>query len=230
MPYLDQPWQYGQKQFNKGEWVPEMDLNNWIERHKDLKYPAWAKSEGLTPDDLTNLQLLPPNQKREYLRELGADIGSAQRDGFLYANFLEQLKEAVPVSPSESEKADEVADNVVNRMNTLGLTSAKSLSEEQGGPPKSASPRSFQKVMNWLMGLLNKVGRFLLNSIEVFGALARDLFLDVRSQLKAIAFTASIPPGLSFEISPEYFTDYRNWRILKPFIEKILEHMGKLPT
>jgi hypothetical protein len=209
-----------------------MDLDDWISRHSNLSLSsAWVRSEGLTPDVLTNLQLLPPDLKRDYLETLGADIGSAQRDGFLYANFFEQLKQAVPASTSSDEinKADEAAGDVVNRMITIGLTSTR-WSPSQGGPPAPTSSRPWRKVMEWLMELLNKVGRFLLKTIETFWALARNLFHDIRSQLKGIAFEATFPPGLSFEISPEYFTDYNNWTILKPFIEKILEHMGKLPS
>jgi hypothetical protein len=230
MPYPDESQERPtQERPDPDLWVPEMDRSGWDDRHDGLSHDVWIKRDGLTPDALTTLQLLAPNEKLKHLVALGGDIGSVQRDGFLYANFLEQLKQTAPLSENDTDEtaANNAADDVVNRMKTMGLTSAH-WDEKDGGPPKGASPRPWRSVADWLWGLLNKVGRFLVDSIEAFMALARDLLLDAQSHQPAIAFSASIPPAIEFEISIAYFTDRNKWSILKDFINAILKEMGKL--
>ena len=198
MPYLDQPWQAPEGFFPLGEWVPEVDRRGWIDRHSDLPYASWVKREGLTPGDLSYLQTLQPqrDERLKYLEALGADIGSVQRDGFLYANFLEQLKQAIPALTGDTA-ADQIADNIVERMKTMRLTSAN-LDEELGEPPPPQSPRPWRAVINWLSRLLQQVGLFLVNSIQAFVALIRELMLDANKQI-AISFSAGIPPAVAFQ-------------------------------
>jgi hypothetical protein len=138
MPYLDQPWR-PPEEFPEGTWVPEMDPRGWLARHRDLPHASWVRREGLTTPDQSYLlsSNVKDEEKIKYLDALGADIGNAQRDGFLYANFLEQLKRAAPVSTGDTS-ADQAADDVVERMKTMGLTSAH-LDERHGGPPPSKS-------------------------------------------------------------------------------------------
>jgi hypothetical protein len=224
MPYLDQPWR-PPVEFPEGEWVPEMGHRSWLDRHSGLEHAAWVKRDGLEPGDVEALQALQPNDKSKYLKVLGADIGSVQRDGFLYANFMEDLKQAAPISDRDTG-ADAAADRVVERMKAMGMTSA-SLDEHHGGPPVGRSPRPWRAVMNWLSSLLYKVGRFLVNSIEAFLVLARDL-LGAAANKTTVSFSASIPPAVSFDIGFDYFTDRENWATFKQFIDAILDQVGKL--
>lgn len=226
MPYLDQHYR-PPEEFPPGEWVPEMDQHGWLDRHRDLQHDSWVKLDGLTDSDAVYLQNtnLPDDERRKYLRALGADIGSAQRDGFFYANFLEQLKRAAPLS-TDDPGADKAADQVVERMKAMGFTSAK-LDEQRGGPPKGNSPRPWRAVMKWLSSLVRKVGRFLVNAAQAFGVLARDLISDAPGQT-AISFSASIPPAIAFSISFEYFTDSSKWKMFKEFTNAILEQIEEL--
>src|SRR5215472_11257560 len=210
MPYLDQPWR-PPEEFSEGEWVPETDQRGWLDRHRDLPHASWVKLDGLAPEHAEYLQgaNLPDDERRRYLRALGADIGSAQRDGFFYANFLEQLKQAAPLSTDDPD-ADKAADNVVERMKVMGFTSAN-LDERHGGPPKGNSPRPWRAVMKWLSSLVRKVGRFLVNAAQAFGVLARNLIADAPSKT-AISFSASIPPAIAFSIDFDYFTDSSKWK------------------
>jgi hypothetical protein len=226
MPYLDQPWR-PPEEFSEGEWVPEMDQRGWLDRHRGLRCASWVKLDGLTDDDASYLQgtNVPDDDRRKYLKALGADIGSAQRDGFFYANFLEQLKQAATRSTGDLD-ADKAADQIVERMKAMGFTSA-SLDERHGGPPKGNSPRPWRAVMKWLSSLVRKVGRFLLNAAQAFGVLARNLIADVPSRA-AIAFSASIPPAIAFEIDFDYFTDVNRWKMFKEFIDAILGQMEEI--
>lgn len=226
MPYLDQPWR-PPEEFSEGEWVPEMDQRGWLDRHRDLPHASWVKLDGLANEDAEYLQgtNLSDDERRKYLKALGADIGSAQRDGFFYANFLEQLKRAAPLSTGDPA-ADKAADDVVERMKAMGFTSAN-LDERHGGPPTGKSPRPWRAVMNWLSGLVRKVGQFLVNAAQAFGVLARDLISDAASQT-TISFSASIPPAIAFSISLEYFKDSSKWKKFKEFIDAILEQMEGL--
>ncbi len=226
MPYLDQPWR-PPEEFPEGEWVPEMDQRGWLDRHRDLPRASWVKLDGLASEDEAYLRstTLPRDEWLRYLQALGADIGSVQRDGFFYANFLEQLKQAALVSTGDAG-ADQVADSVVERMKAMGFTSAN-LDEQHGGPPRGKSPRPFRAVINWLSGLIRKVGRFLVNAIKAFGVLARELISDAASQA-AVSFSTGIPPAIAFAINLEYFTDSSKWDVFKDFIDAILEQMEKL--
>jgi hypothetical protein len=224
MTYLDRPWR-PPEEFPAGDWVPEMDHRDWLDRHRGLGRVPWVNRDGLSDADRQQLATLAPTVKAEYLRVLGGDIGSVQRDGFLYANFLEELKRHTP-EPDGDEDADKAADRVVERMKAMGLVSA-SLDEQDGGPPKHQSPRPWRAVMNWLSGLLQKVGRFLVNSIEAFTILAKGLFGDAAEQA-SVSFSASIPPAVSFAVNAAFFTDTETWRHFKEFIDAILKQMGKI--
>jgi hypothetical protein len=225
MPYLNQPWR-PPEEFPEGQWVPEIDQRGWLDRHRDLPHASWVRLDGLTDSDASYLGTdLSDDERSRYLKALGADIGSAQRDGFFYANFLEQLKRAAPLSAGDAD-ADNAAGEVVERMQAMGFASA-SLDEEHGGPPKGNSPRPWRAVMKWLGGLIRKVGQFLANAAHAFAVLVRHLLVDVSSRA-AIAFSASIPPAISFEIDLEYFTDSGKWKKFKEFIDAILEQMEKI--
>jgi hypothetical protein len=64
----------------------------------------------------------------------GTDIGSVQRDGFFYANLLEKLKLAAPVSADDTP-ADEEADAVVERMKIIGFR-APTYQRTRAGRPR----------------------------------------------------------------------------------------------
>jgi len=165
------------------------------------------------------------DERLKYLGTPGADIGSGGRDGYFYANFLEQLKQAAPISVGDAA-ADDVADNVVERMKAMGFTSAN-WPEQYGGPPERKSPRPWKAVMNWLSGLLHKVGRFLANSIRAFAVLASGLFVGAVNQMSA-SFSASIPPSVGFDIQLAYFIDDSQWDMFNQFTDAILTEMERL--
>lgn len=224
MTYLDRPWR-PPEEFAAGDWVPEMDHRDWLDRHRGMTRVPWVKREGLSDADRQVLESLTPTDAAKYLRVLGGDIGSVQRDGFLYANFLEELKRNAPVV-DDDEKADKSADDIVERMRAMGMVSA-SLDEQDGGPPRHQSPRPWRAVMNWLWKLLQKVGRFLVNSIDAFMALAKSLFGDAAKHA-SVSFSVSIPPAVSFDIDAAFFANRETWKKFMDFIEAILEQMEKL--
>src|SRR5437763_12436067 len=98
MPYLQEPW--SPQRFRAGDWMPEMDVTGWESRHAGLEGDFWVQEAGPTPEQVDQYQSasLGDELKGKLLVTLGADIGSAQRDAYFYANFLEQLKQAAPVS------------------------------------------------------------------------------------------------------------------------------------
>jgi hypothetical protein len=226
MPYLDQPWR-PPEEFAQGEWVPELDQHDWLDRHRDLPHASWVKLDGLTDDDAEYLQStnLSADERRKYLKALGADIGSAQRDGFFYTNFLEQLKRAAPLSTDDPD-ADKAAGEVIERMKVMGFTSAN-LDEQHGGPPKGNSPRPWRAVMKWLSSLTRKVWQFLVNAAQTFGALARRFTADTKSHA-TISFSASIPPAIAFDVDLEYVIDSNKWKLFKEFLNDIWAQMEKL--
>jgi alkylation response protein AidB-like acyl-CoA dehydrogenase len=221
MPYLEKRWPPAQ--FSEGDWVPEIDPSRWARRHEGLPLATWVK-QGFTDSDAD--ALAESNDWLKYLRTLGADIGSVQRDGYFYANFLEQLKQAAPVSVGDSE-ADQAADDVVERMKTMGFTSAN-LPEQSGGPPERKSLRPWKDVMKWLLRQLRKVGQFLANSIQAFGALVGNLAVGAANKI-SVGFSAGFPLGVvGFEIELAYLTDGTTRDILKQFIDAIMDEAEKL--
>jgi hypothetical protein len=236
MSYLEKRWPPAQ--FSEGDWVPEIGLSRWTDRHSNLPHASWTKQTGLTNDDADYLKSLTPpapspsgeplqsNVWLDYLEALGADIGSVQRDGYFYANFLEQLKQAAPVSVGDAA-ADEVADNVVERMKTMGFTSAD-LPEQYGGPPERKSLRPWRDVMKWLLRQLRKVGQFLTNSMQAFGELVGNLVVEAANKI-SVAFSAGFPLAvIGFEIELAYLTDGTTRDILNRFINAILDEAEKL--
>lgn len=238
MPYLE--WRWPPVGFNEGDWVPEVDLPRWAERHRGLSYAFWVKQGGLTDSDAQHLKgLTPPkvepgkpltplqgnNDWLNHLMALGADIGNVQRDGYFYANFLEQLKQAAPVSAGDAA-ADQVADDVVERMRTMGFTSAN-LPEQLGGPPERKSLRPWKGVMKWLLRLLRKVGEFLAKSMQAFGLLVSSLAIEAANKI-SVAFSAGFPLAvIGFEIELAYITDGTTRDILNRFINVIIDEAEK---
>lgn len=236
MPYVEKPWPPAD--FREGDWVPEIDPPRWADRHRSLPHASWVKQEGLTDSDAGYLKNLTPptpsspgepletNEWLSYLTTLGADIGSVQRDGYFYANFLEQLKQAAPVSVGDAA-ADEVADNVVERMKTMGFTSAN-LPEQYGGPPERKSLRPWKGVMKWLLRQLRKVGQFLANSIQAFGTLAGSLVVEAVNKI-SVGFSAGFPLAVvGFEFDLAYLTEDTTRDILNRFINAILDEAERL--
>jgi hypothetical protein len=237
MPYLERRWPPAE--FNEGDWVPEINPSRWAERHRGLSYASWVKQGGLTDSDALDLQALKPppispgkplpqvqNDWLNHLMTLGADIGNVQRDGYFYANFLEQLKQAAPVSVGDAA-ADQVADDVVERMRTMGFTSAN-LPEQLGGPPERKSLRPWRDVMKWLLGLLRKVGEFLAKSMQAFGLLVSSLAIEAANKI-SVAFSAGFPLAVvGFEIELAYITDGTTRDILNRFINVIIDEAEKL--
>jgi hypothetical protein len=131
----DGPW-------NDREWIPELGRKPWRERDNERPLRrSWTRREGPTPADLVELSQLPLEERLRHLWALGSDIGSVQRDGLLYANLLEQLKNAVGEDEAHNDAA---ADNAVARMKAWRLSSAE-MPSDVGGPPQPASPLPWRK-------------------------------------------------------------------------------------
>jgi hypothetical protein len=238
MPYRETQWPPAE--FEVGDWVPETDLSGWVNRHSQLRdssgvrHDSWVNQTGLTEPDKRYLEQLAPlssqplesNERLKHLLVLGADIGSVRRDGYFYANFLEQLKQAAPISAGDAA-ADEVADNVVERMKTMGFTSAN-LREPYGGPPDRKSLRPWKGVMKWLLGLIRKAGQFLLKAMRAFAVLAAELAVDAASKI-AVGFSVGFSlADIQFEIELAYLTDNTKWEIFRRFGDAMLGETEKL--
>jgi hypothetical protein len=74
--------------------------------------------------------------------EVGEDIGSARRDGWLYSNATHELKSAaLTLEGAELDaELDKLAGRLVDRMARLGMHSA-TLAKEDGGPPNPTRSR-----------------------------------------------------------------------------------------
>ena len=185
---------------------------------------SWLRIEGASSDDLMRLGQLPAEEKLAHLWVLAADIGEAQRDGLMYFNQLEWLKNQVmpvpsPVTPSSPDPNDHLGDVVVNRMREWGFTSVNRDIDE-GGPPKGHSPRWWRDVFNWILGKIKEVGQFLLKAIQPFMRLVRDFNVSVK--ISAIAIGA-FPPSLGIEFGPDEVDDTMAWGILKRFVSEMLD-------
>src|SRR5215813_9040953 len=144
MPYLQADWSVVKADGHtqpapKGLWVPERDWAGWQRREQDLPFAYRWREEAIrsgeepyqfaalaAPQPKSNPSLvLNDEQRANYLKVLGADLGSVQRDNFFYTNFVEKLKQ----SPN-----DATADDAIRTMEELDFASIK-WPEVVGGPP-----------------------------------------------------------------------------------------------
>jgi hypothetical protein len=182
-------------------WIPERQSARWQERSIELPLRAsWLREDGPTDEELNRLKQIPETMRSVYLKGLGADIGSVQRDGLFYVNLLESLKNSIgPNEPSN----DKAADTVVDRMKKLGFASS-SYSEKQGGPPEGESPRPWRKVLDWLLGLQAQVVQFFTNAAEIFRTLLDEFARRINTTPPAIA-VGIFPPSIGLEFGTDIF-------------------------
>jgi hypothetical protein len=202
MPYLERKWIIDSDELQAGLWVPERNWDRWKQRAANVP-------PGELPWRLEQPPSPSPQLSEEHLTVLAGDIVSAQRDALIYANLIECLKN----SPS-----DTTADEVVERMQTLGLTSA-SWPEVVGGPPRHQSPRPFRRILDWLLRLAAKVARFLLTCVEC--AMASLALLRVT----AVAVGISWMPQVSFEFPTDMHTKPEEWRRARKFLGDMLTEL-----
>jgi hypothetical protein len=220
MPYLDADWErepepgYPPERVQAGVWVPERHWDEWKRRREGLSFgEVWVR-QGLIPrGQLGGLAWLSEEDRERHLIALGRDLGSVQRDGFFYGNFLEQLKR----SPD-----DTTADKVVDTMIELGFTSPRWL-PTIGGPPLGKSPRLWKDVLDWLLRNLAKVGKFILNAADV---LVATLAEELRT-LSAVAVGAVPLPSLGVEFSMELFQKESAWTAVHKCLENLHDEFAR---
>lgn len=213
MPYLERPWIIDESHFSEGTWIPERHLNEWEARGKDLPLrEAWIQASGPTQEQEALLSNLGDKERDQYLKLLGQDIGNAQRDGMLYANFLEILK---------TDPSDAVADGVVDKMQRLGLAST-SWPFAVGGPPPHESPRPWEKVLDWLLRLLANVSKFVMNCVH-FAMVSL-----APTGVSAVAVGVALPLSVSFEFPTQMFTQPRGagWSRARTLLDGIIEEIS----
>lgn len=208
MPYLDRLWIVDGKELPLGTWVPERNWDRWWKREEDLPGAERPRLQWRRRDMPTVSS--PERVTDACLAVLARDIASAQRDGFLYTNLIERLKDA----PS-----DATADEVVEQMRTLGLASAD-WPEEVGGPPRRESPRPVRKVLDWLLGLAAQVAKFLMDCVGCVAASLSELGVS------AVALGISWPPSVSFEFPPGLLVD-PTWSRARAFFDHLLAELSE---
>jgi hypothetical protein len=204
MPYLAHDWMIGTEVVKKGTWVPERNWDDWQKRAQNI--PAddqvWRRDTPLTSPPPP----FPADSPAVWV--LAGDLASAQRDGFIYTNMLERLK---------SSPSDTTADEVVEQMQALGLASA-SWPEAVGGPPSHESPRPIRKLMDWLLGLIGKVAKFLAKCVNYV--------MTSLDNVQAVAVGVSLPPSVSFEFPASMFKSPEQWQNTWPFIDKMVAELS----
>jgi hypothetical protein len=204
MPYVEKEMMIDSERLEPGTWVPERNWDRW--QHRGMAVPGpllWRHDVPMTS---------PPGPlPRASLAVLAADIADAQRDAFIYTNFIERLK---------TEPSDTRADDVVKQMKTLGLRNA-SWSEDAGGPPPGESPRPFGKVLDWLFRLVAKVSKFLLNCVNFVMTSLSPLGVS------AVAVGISLPPSVSFEFPPSLFQNAPAWTRVREFLDGVVRELDQ---
>jgi hypothetical protein len=198
------------KTLSAGTWVPERNWDRWQAQEKGLDAQHRNLLTWRRVADITSFPTEADKLPDDCLRVLASDMASAQRDGFIYANFIDRLKNA----PS-----DAMADNIVDDMRTLGFASAD-WPAAVGGPPPHESPRPFGKFLDWLFRNAAKVGKFVLNCVNFV------LLALPAGGLSAVAVGIGLPVQVSVEFSPELLTDPAGRERLRDFVNRWWEELG----
>lgn len=202
-------------------WKPEIDDG------PDPAWSPWREGSGVSHDVREEIRKLSEADATSRLLDLGADIGRGQRDGWLYFNFLEELKTAkIPLTSNEEIKdLNTVAGEVADRMKLLGMRSPE-IPFSQGGMPDVIGSRWFRGVLNWLMDRIREIGQLLIRCLEI----AKLLLSCAVGALLANKINSSvilgIPPAVSFEIGLELVDDDENWPKVRNFLDQITEKIG----
>jgi hypothetical protein len=217
MPYLDAPWtkpdEVRPEVFPAGLWVPERDWEGWMHRGEGLTFRnMWDRDRVIPRTELQQLRSLPEDNLNLYLRVLGQDLGSVQRDSLFYWNSLEKLK----LSQDES-----TADAVVEAMDKLGFASVK-WPANVGGPPPHQSPRPVDRVLKWLLGLLAKVGKILLKIADVLVASLEKYGVDVSVAIGAF------PPSIGADVSTTLWQNEVVWTAVHGFLNSAQDALAAI--
>lgn len=208
MPYLKRDWMIGDDTVTAGTWIPERNGDRWMRRAANVapQYLPWRlRSSDGSPQPVT----VSEDLKDRVVRVVAADIVSAQRDGLLYRNLIERLKN----SPT-----DETADQVVDQMQAMGMASA-SWPEAVGGPPPHQSPRPWRRVLDWLLWLAGEVTRMLFDMIDK----VRTWLASVG--VSAVAVGLSWSPEISFEFPTPELESGAAWHRAREFLDSMVEEL-----
>lgn len=218
MPYLQEDWSVVEpdgrtERVPRGLWIPERDWVGWRLRGLDVPLAyRWREEQVRAAEEPYRLpRTLTLPEEQTHLRALGGDLGSVQRDGFFYANFVEQLKR----SPT-----DETATDVIRTMESLDFASVR-WPQSVGGPPPHCSPWPWRPVLNWLWTNLRKVGAIILKIADTLVGILIGGGLGV----SAVTVSAGLTPQIGVEFSTELFNS-RFWVPVREFLERSQEEIA----
>lgn len=207
MPYLSDDLMIGEQEVRAGMWVPEHNWDRWTQRGADVEqYMTWRRRPS---DDGRRGPEAPDDLHDRMMSVMAGDMASAQRDAHLYRNLIERLKNA----PS-----DETADEVVDRMQTLGMASA-SWPEDVGGPPPHHSPRLWGPVLDWLLRLAAQAARFIFALVDG----ARKMLSKIGVATVGVGLSWS--PEVSFEFETPDLLDDQLWARARRFLDDTLAEL-----
>lgn len=233
MPYIEDIWRP-----ETGDRPPPRTAHSTeVERLRGL----WRAKRDLLLDEVEGGLAHTADAIPEVLQELGRDAARAQRDGWLYWNFLEQLKSGGLVLPvegylthgpddektspediqQETIRLNVLAGRIATRMMHLEMASMAFESGPEAPPPKTAS-RPFREFMKWLLRKLGDVTYFLCRIAEVFSRLVHQLFGGDRlvGELH-LALSVGIPPSISVNFDPYWVVDGTAWEAVRGFIREL---------
>jgi hypothetical protein len=226
MAYLDEEWRKpGEPEpLPEGLWVPEKDWDGWKSRGAGLSYrDVWTRDRVVTRTELGQLAGLSGENRDVYLSVLGHDLGSVQRDSLFYGNWVERLKQALG-EPTPSPPEVNAADKVFKAMEQLKFTSAEGGDFPfPGGPPEGESPRPLEKMLNWMLQQLAKVGKMILKITDALIAMIAKDGVDLSVGIGAF------PPSFGVDVSTTLFRlqDNTVWDSLHRFLENAQAELSR---
>jgi hypothetical protein len=179
--------------------------------------------EGLATEGLASLGELESSEAERRLIQVGEDIGNAQRDGWLYANLVEELKSAALTLESAELDADldKLAGKLVDRMARLGMHSA-TLAKEEGGPPNPTRSRPWRRFLDWLLQRIADVGRFLIRALEAARRLLDRIFpQNAARPALSLAVIFGLPPAVEVSVDMDDVLDPERWPQVTRFLTAI---------
>lgn len=233
MPYIDDSWRPETRDREPPTSAHSTEVARLRRLWRSRNDTSFGESEGWIA---RSTDAIP-----EVLRELGRDVARAQRDGWLYWNFLEQLKsgglmltyDAYPGADPDDEGAtfegvrrenrrlDVLAGRIAARMTQLEMASM-ALTEGSEAPPPKTESRSFRPFMNWLLRKLGDVTHFLCRLAEVFSRLVHQLFggHSLVGELH-LGLNVGLPPSVSVNFDPYWVIDGTALEAVRGFVREL---------